>query len=103
MKHRMSLSARKELVASLSARYTDAKRKEKQRILDEFIAVTNYHRKYAIAVLKIGPQEKSPQAVEISRQRRRLYTSEGELPSLLVPKESVEIKSSSIVFLSLLG
>ncbi|MEW6736213.1 MAG: transposase family protein [Acidobacteriota bacterium] len=72
----MSLSARKELVASLVARYATAKRKEKQRILNEFIAVTNYHRKYAIAVLNISATEKSPSAIRVPCQRRRLYKSE---------------------------
>ncbi|MBI1747929.1 MAG: transposase, partial [Acidobacteria bacterium] len=48
----MGLSARKELIHSLAVRYTTANRTEKIRLLDEFIATTGYHRKYAIARLK---------------------------------------------------
>jgi hypothetical protein len=46
-----NLTARKELVQSWADRYTSAKRDDKQRILDEIIAVTNYYRKYAITLL----------------------------------------------------
>ncbi len=37
-------STRRELVAAISGRYQTAARGEKQKILDEFVAVTNYHR-----------------------------------------------------------
>ncbi|MEN6580153.1 MAG: transposase, partial [Anaerolineaceae bacterium] len=39
-------------------RYLKATRKEKTQILDEFIAATGYHRKYAIRVLKHPPKSK---------------------------------------------
>jgi hypothetical protein len=44
----MSLSARHELLSSIGPRYRAARRQDKPRILDEFIAATDYHRKYAI-------------------------------------------------------
>jgi hypothetical protein len=47
----MSLAARAELKRSIYERYHHAPRKEKIRILDEFIATTGYQRKYAIALL----------------------------------------------------
>ncbi len=52
MRQRMSLAARRELITSLTQRYAAAKRVEKRRILDEFTAATNYHRKYAISLLQ---------------------------------------------------
>jgi len=97
MKHPMSLSARKELVASLVARYTTAKRKEKQRILDEFIAVTNYHRKYAIAVLNRTTQPKSSSDVAVTRERRRLYTPEVKETLITLWRASNQLCSKRLV------
>jgi hypothetical protein len=43
--------ARRELVRAIGGRYRNGSRSEKARILDEFVAVTGYHRKYGIRVL----------------------------------------------------
>lgn len=48
----MSYRSKKELLEVIRPRYLKATRKEKKQILDEFIAATGYHRKYAIRVLK---------------------------------------------------
>ncbi len=48
----MSYRSKKELLEAIRPRYLKATRKEKKHILDEFIAATGYHRKYAIRVLK---------------------------------------------------
>jgi hypothetical protein len=45
-------------VAALRPRYHKANRIEKQRILDELIATTGYHRKYAIQVLNHLPRRR---------------------------------------------
>ena len=42
---------RRELVATIQERYGASGRREKQRILDEFVALTGFHRKHAIRVL----------------------------------------------------
>ena len=47
----MSKAARDELLEAARARYRDANRSEKSRILDEFAAISGYHRKHAIRVL----------------------------------------------------
>jgi hypothetical protein len=52
MRHPMSLKSRHELLAATAPRYQAAKKKQKQRILDEFVAATGYHRHYAIPLLK---------------------------------------------------
>jgi hypothetical protein len=44
-----------ELVAALQARYRQADRAGKRRLLDEFCAATGYHRKHAIRLLRHGP------------------------------------------------
>lgn len=44
-----------ELVEAVRSRYWAAKRKEKGRILDEFVAATGYGRKWAIELLRAGP------------------------------------------------
>lgn len=48
---KISTETRRELVTAIQERYRSAPLLDKQRILDEFVAVTGYHRKYAIRVL----------------------------------------------------
>ena len=62
------MTARKELVAALQLRYSGATFGERSRILDEFVALTGYHRKHAIRVLR-----ENPGAVKGPRERHRLY------------------------------
>ena len=47
-------ATRRELVAAISGRYQTAARGEKQKILHEFVALTSYHRKYAVRILGAG-------------------------------------------------
>ena len=49
---KMSTAARDELVTALARRYAVCTRAEKTRILDEFEAVTGFHRKHAMRVLR---------------------------------------------------
>lgn len=55
----MSRVSKRELVAELRPRYQKAGQVEKQRILDELVATTGYHRKYAIQVLNHAPRPPS--------------------------------------------
>jgi hypothetical protein len=49
------MATRDELVEAISARYARSDRAEKARILDEFVAVTGFHRKHAMRLLRGGP------------------------------------------------
>lgn len=51
MGRQLSMATRNELVAALRGRYAKAGRREKSRILDEFCALSGYHRKHAVRVL----------------------------------------------------
>jgi hypothetical protein len=44
-----------ELAAALQGRYVKAGRQEKGQLLDEFVAATGYHRKWALGLLRQGP------------------------------------------------
>lgn len=54
----MSQGSKRELLATIRPRYRKASKKEKQKILDEFVAVTGYHRKYAIRVMNSAEHKK---------------------------------------------
>ena len=61
----MSLMARRELLATVAPRYAQAKAADRERILDEFVLNTGYHRKYAIRLLN------HPSQARVKRKRRR--------------------------------
>jgi hypothetical protein len=63
-------TARWEYLKAVYPRYRQARRKERTRILGEFVAVTGYHRKYAIRRLN-GPL---PAAGQPPPRRRRAAT-----------------------------
>jgi Integrase core domain len=78
---RPSLATRQELVDGMRVDYWHASKKQKSELLDHLVAVTGYHRKYAVAVLHQSnhPREttsrSSPRVIR-SRRRRRTYTQE---------------------------
>lgn len=51
MKDPVSAQTRHALVAAVRERYQAGNREDKTRILEEFIAISGYHRKSAIRVL----------------------------------------------------
>ncbi len=51
----MSIASRRELLAVVAPRYRAAQGKEGTQILEEFIASTGYHRKYALSLLNHPP------------------------------------------------
>jgi hypothetical protein len=79
MEAKMSLQSRRELLNRVRARYLEAGRKEKSRILDEFLQATGYHRKYAVAVLQTDPA-----ATPNRRQRKRASKYGEEVKAVLI-------------------
>jgi hypothetical protein len=80
MRHSMSLKARRELLAVTAPRYQTSDKKQRQKILDEFVASTGYHRKYAIPLLKHyqttrqGSDSLPTKQNRSKRGRRPIYT-----------------------------
>lgn len=54
MRTKISRTSRQELLAATADRYQAGAWSEKSRILDEFVAVTGYHRKHAVRILNGG-------------------------------------------------
>ncbi len=48
------MATRDELVVALADRYRSSDRPERGRILDEFVAITGFHRKHAMRLLRVG-------------------------------------------------
>jgi hypothetical protein len=71
----MGLRARRELLRSVNSRYRVADRKNKQRILDEFVTATCYHRKYAVTIL-VQTAKPSDSVERKPRSRPRRYTDD---------------------------
>jgi hypothetical protein len=65
----MTLQGKRELLKAIRPRYLKASKAEKTQILNEFVAVTNYNRKYAIHLLHKGPPKHSTHKAG----RRRTY------------------------------
>ena len=66
----ISRMAKRELLVTLRDRYRSSSKRDKSRILDEFIAVTGHHRKHGIRLLGQLDQDD-----EVPRQARgqRIY------------------------------
>jgi hypothetical protein len=56
----LSMKEKKAVTNQIRSRYQKANRKEKSAILNEFIQLTGYNRKYALRILN---QRQSPQAL----------------------------------------
>ena len=65
----VSMATRAELVSATRGRYAVALRAQKKQILDEFVAVTGFHRKHAMRLLRGRGELKSSG----SRPQRRVY------------------------------
>jgi hypothetical protein len=48
----MTGNSKRELLEAIRPRYRRANKKDKPRILDEFVAIAGYQRKHAIRLLK---------------------------------------------------
>jgi hypothetical protein len=78
----MSLKARRELLASVAPRYAQAKAADRERILDEFVLNTGYHRKYAIRLLNHPSQGRG----KVKRRRKSKYPAALRYPLVVLWK-----------------
>ncbi len=74
------MTTRAELVAAVGERHHGGSRVERSRILDEFAAITGYHRKHAIRLLSEGGKRAAKAAADdrpaIEPLQRRTYGAE---------------------------
>ena len=84
----MSSMAKRELLASIQDRYQGSSKKDKSRILDEFIAVTGHHRKHGIRLLE-QPGDSGGQMPGV--KGRRIYDEEVREAVILVWQASDRI------------
>jgi len=68
MARRISMATRKELIVAVGSRYRSSTHVHRRKILDEFVALTGYHRKHAIRVLSQPCNDVRPR-----QPRDRLY------------------------------
>lgn len=68
MAKKISAGTQQELVVAIGARYRAAGKADKLRILDEFVAITGYHRKHVIRLLNSADVPRKPR-----RARLRVY------------------------------
>jgi hypothetical protein len=66
---KVSMATRAELILAIRGRYASAGRPEKAKILDEFVALTGFHRKHAMRLLR-GSDEPAKGG---PRPARRIY------------------------------
>ena len=67
---KLGRNARLELVRAVRERYGACTRVERARILNEFVAISGYHRKYAIRLLTVGGE--APEVIA-RKTRPRVY------------------------------
>jgi hypothetical protein len=71
MAGKISMGARREVLAVVAQRYLSAGRREKGRILDELTATTGWHRKHAVRAL--AAVDATPEVERAARRRHHKY------------------------------
>jgi hypothetical protein len=86
---RVSMATKAELVGAIGDRYRAGSRAERGKILDEFVAVTGYHRKHAIRLLrpKIGD------SAAVQRRIHRRYGAEVQQALIVLWEASGSVRS----------
>jgi len=85
MSTKISKQTRREILEALRERYMNASKVEKTKILDEFVDITDCHRKYAVYLLS-GPDSLASEAPKLGR---RIY-SEAVREALIVLWEAAD-------------
>lgn len=89
----MTIKSKRELLAAVSPRYRAARGRDQEHILDEFVAITGYNRKYAIRVLNHPPKKQMPR----KRRRPRRYGVQVELALFDIWKVANRIAAKRLV------
>ena len=89
----MTIRSRRELLAAVTVRYARARSRERESILDEFVASTGYNRKYAIHLLHHPPSERRRQ----KRRKPRRYNAKVEIALLDVWRVANRIAAKRLV------
>jgi hypothetical protein len=87
MGKKISLQTRKELLEAMRRRYRESSKMDKTRILDEFVALTGYHRKHGVRLLS-QPHDTEAKAVQDGRVRSRRVYDEAVKEALTVMWEA---------------
>ena len=66
----ISTATRTEVLGAIRSRYMEASKRDKSRMLDEFVAIAGCHRKHAVRLLNQDGQENSERSVP---RGRRIY------------------------------
>ena len=74
----LDMKTKKKLTEETAKRYCTASKKNKTKIIDEFIATTGYNRKYAIHVLKNSAYVKVTHFNNVARQSVQVITKTGK-------------------------
>jgi len=85
MVKKISKETKKELLGALRQRYIEASKKDKTRILDEFVELSGYHRKHAVRLLS----DQNGQHPAKSTYSRRIY-NEAVVEALIVVWEAAD-------------
>lgn len=73
MGKKISSETRKELLDAMRRRYHESSKRDKARILDEFIALTGYHRKHGIRLLQRDGDSEIQPLPDVLVRTRRVY------------------------------
>lgn len=73
MGKRISSQTRKELLDGMQRRYRESSKMDKARILDEFIALTGYHRKHGVRLLRQAYETEIQPVKDCLVRSRRVY------------------------------
>jgi hypothetical protein len=88
----VSTATQRELVGAIGQRYIRARRAEKIKILDEFVALTGHHRKHVMRLLRGAAQPSE----EGSGQGRRLYDEEVRAALVMALEASDRIRGKRL-------
>lgn len=89
MGKRLSKQTKEDLIGALRHRYSKSSKKGKTRILDEFVAVSEYHRKHAIRILRSNDKAQANDVITEVIHARRIY-DEAVKEALIVTWEAAD-------------